>query len=375
MTGSRRTRAAFDADDQRLARAAWSRLAEPNDGAAQLLVSQDGAVAALSQVLAGQGAPRWQARLEDLDPERDLGTVQRFGGRLVIPGDDEWPSGLDALGSQAPFCLWVRGPLSLSAATGRAAAIVGARAATPYGERVATDLADGCAERGITVVSGAAYGIDGAAHRGALAAGGPTVAVLAGGVERPYPQGHVQLIDRIARDGSVVSEIPPGSSPTRWRFVERNRLIAALARVTVVVEAAHRSGAMSTAARADRLSLPVAAVPGPVTSALSYGCHRLLRGGAICVTSAEELAELAGPIGEYLPEVVPLPPAVHDGLDPRDLRVFDALPLRRAAAVASLVKAAGLEADSVLAALGRLELRRLAVRDGSGWRRDPREGG
>jgi DNA processing protein len=364
-------RPAHAADDERIARAAWSRLAEPADGAARTFVEDEGAAAALAKVRAGGGARRWQARLPDLDPVRDLATLRRFGGRLVIPGDDEWPTGLTALGSEVPFCLWVRGPLSLAEACTRAAAIVGARACTPYGERVATDLADGCATRGITVVSGAAYGIDGAAHRGALAASGPTIAVLACGVDRPYPQGHEQLIARIVRDGAVVSEIPPGSSPTRWRFVERNRLIAALSQAAVVVEAAHRSGSLGTAARAEKLSLPVAAVPGPVTSPMSYGSHRLLRNGAICVTSADELAELCGRMGEYLPEELPMPVAVQDGLDPRDLRVFDALPLRRAVGLASLVKTAGLDPESVVASLGRLELRRLAVREGAGWRRDP----
>ena len=363
-----------DRDDERIARAAWSRLAEPGDIAARELVAVEGAAAALIQVRAGRGERRWQVRLPEVDARRDLATLLRFGGRLLIPGDSEWPTGVDGLGSEAPFCLWVRGPLSLRAATFRSAAIVGARASTPYGDRVATDLADGCAERGITVVSGAAYGIDGAAHRGALAAGGPTIAVLAGGVERPYPRGHEELIDRIVQEGAVVSEVPPGSSPTRWRFIERNRLIAALSRATVVVEAAHRSGAMGTAARADKLSLPVAAVPGPVTSALSYGCHRLLRSGAICVTSAAELAELCGRIGEYMADELPIPLAVHDGLAPNDLRVFDALPLRKGAAMTTLMTSAGLEPETVLAALGRLELRRLAVRDGSRWRRAPQTG-
>ncbi len=284
--------ATFDHDDERLARAAWSRLAEPGDSAAQDLVAQQGPVAALAQVRADQGPRRWQTRLPDLDPLADLATAHRHGGRLLIPGDPEWPTALSALAAEEPFCLWVRGPLNLATAPRRAAAIVGARAATAYGERVAADLADGCAQRGITVVSGAAYGIDGAAHRAALAAAGPTIAVLACGVERAYPRGHDQLIAAIAQVGAVVSEIPPGSAPTRWRFVERNRLIAALAGVTVVVEAAHRSGALSTASRAERLNLPVAAVPGPVTSPSSYGCHRLLRDGAVCVTSAAELAEL-----------------------------------------------------------------------------------
>jgi DNA processing protein len=359
----------FDQNDERQARAAWSRLAEPGDSVAQEFVSAEGAVGALAKVLAGRGPERLRVRLPDLDPIRDLATLHRFGGRLVIPGDQEWPGGFEALGTEAPYCLWVRGPLNLSSATQRAAAVVGSRAATPYGERVAGELGDGCATLGITVVSGAAYGIDGAAHRGALAAEGPTIAVLACGVERAYPRGHEQLIERITRFGLVVTESPPGSSPTRWRFIERNRLIAALSRVIVVVEAAHRSGALGTASRAERLSLPVAAVPGPVSSPMSYGCHRLLRNGAVCVTSAAELAELAGRMGEYLPGLEPRPAAVHDGLDQGDLRVFDALPLRRPAGLSSLSKAAGLEPDTVLAALGRLELRQLAERQAGGWRR------
>ncbi|HST85895.1 MAG TPA: DNA-processing protein DprA [Kineosporiaceae bacterium] len=377
--GGARDGRARDADqwdgDERVARAAWSRLAEPGDIAARELVEAEGAAEALAKVRAGRGEARWQARLPDLDPGRDLATLRRFGGRLLIPADEEWPAGLAGLGLEAPFCLWVRGPLSLATATTRSAAIVGARASTAYGERVATELADGCANRGITVVSGAAYGIDGAAHRGALAAGGPTIAVLACGVERPYPRGHEQLIDRIIQEGAVVTEVPPGSSPTRWRFIERNRLIAALSRATVVVEAAHRSGAIGTAARADKLSLPVAAVPGPVTSPASYGCHRLLRKGAICVTEAAELAELCGPIGEYVAEELPIPGRVQDGLDPRDLRVFDALPLRKWVEIPSLAKAAGLEPESVFASLGRLELRRLAVRENGGWRRAPNRAG
>jgi DNA processing protein len=358
-------------DDERIARAAWSRLTEPGDVAARELVAAVGAAPALQRVREGRGEPRWQARLGELDPVRDLATLDRLGGRLLIPGDPEWPVGVDDLELEVPFCLWVRGPLSLQAAAVRSVAIVGARAASPYGERVATDFADGCANQRITVVSGAAYGIDGAAHRGALAAGGPTIAVLACGVERAYPSGHQQLIDRIAQDGAVVSEHPPGSSPTRWRFIERNRVIAALSRATVVVEAAHRSGAMGTAARADKLSRQVAAVPGPVTSPMSYGCHRLLRTGAVCVTSADELAELCGPMGEYVADELPIPVAVHDGLEPRDLRVFDALPLRKGMDLVSLVKSAGLDSESVVASLGRLELRRLTIRDGGGWRRAP----
>jgi DNA processing protein len=361
----------FDADDDRQARVALSALIEPGDREAQKLVADVGPVRALRRILAGAGENRWRVRMPELNPRRDLRTLARFGGRLVIPGDDEWPLEFDALGDEIPFCLWVRGPLKLPDLTRKAAAIVGARACTPYGEHVAAELGDGCALRGITVVSGAAYGIDGAAHKGALAGGGATVAVLACGVDRTYPRGHEQLVERIAEVGVVMSEVPPGRAPTRWRFIERNRLIAALARVTVVVEAAHQSGARGTAMRAMRLGLPVAAVPGPVTSPASYGCHRLIREeGAIAVTSADEVAELAAPIGEHLPEPPPQPTGPLRDLSPIERRVVDALPARSPAALPSIIRAAGLEGADVTAALKHLSLLGLATEEPAGWRRE-----
>jgi DNA processing protein len=353
----------FDADDPRTARAAWSRLAEPGDAQAAALVAAHGPVATLRRVLDGApGTQRWAARLPDLAPGRDLAQLQRWGGRLVCPGDAGWPAALDDLGSRRPFCLWVRGPLDLAAAcAGRAVAVVGARAATAYGEHVAGEVAAGAAERGFTVVSGGAYGIDGAAHRAALAVEGPTVAVLACGVERAYPRGHEALLTRIAARGAVVSEVPPGSAPTRWRFLERNRLIAALAAATVVVEAAWRSGALSTAGEAARLLRPVGAVPGPVTSAASAGCHRLLREqGAVCVTDAAEVVELAGRLGDDLAPTRPVRREDVDDLDPDDLRLYEALPLRRGRDAGSIGRVAGLEAAVVRAGLARLELRGLA---------------
>jgi DNA processing protein len=268
----------------------------------------------------------------------------------------------------------VRG-LPLTSLSAGAVAVVGARAATPYGERIATELGAGCTERGHPVVSGAAFGIDAAAHRGALGVGGPTVAVLACGVDRPYPRGHSGLIEQIAEQGAVVSEVPPGSSPTRWRFVERNRLIAALAQVTVVVEAGLRSGAAITAREATDLGRSVAAVPGPVTSPGSAGCHRLLRDGAVCVTDAAEVVELLAPVGEQLVLPHPVRREEHDGLPPGDSRIYDALPLGRGAGVASIARTAGLDLPSTTAALGRLEVLALAVREHGGWRRARRPPG
>ena len=364
----------FDPADERCARAVWSRIAEPGDLPAWRLVREAGPVEALARVLAGRGEhERWQVRLDQADPVRDLQTVRRFGGRLLIPGDPEWPEPVDALGEledrMPPFCLWVRGPVDLAQVAARSVSIVGARAATSYGEAVAGELAAGCADAGWAVVSGAAYGIDGAAHRGALAVAGCTVAVLACGVDRGYPRGHERLIDRIAAEGAVVSELPPGCAPSRSRFVERNRVIAALGSATVVVEAALRSGAALTAGRAVELSRPLGAVPGPVSSPMSAGCHRLLREGATCVTSAAEVLELAGPLGEFLPPEPERAVAEHDGLSPQDLRVLDALPVRRPADLPSLARVAGLPERAVLAGLGRLELRGSALREAAGWRR------
>jgi len=389
------------AADERLARAAWSRLVEPGDPLAGSVLASLGPVEAVAVVRAGQRAAasplvgagalldgprstraldaaleRWRVRLTTLDPVRDVASVERRGGRLVVPGDAEWPVGLDDLGDGAPACLWVLGSASVAQAAARSVAVVGARACTPYGERIAADLAAGAVDRGVAVVSGGAYGIDGAAHRGALAAGGPTLAVLACGVDRVYPRGHDQLLARVAEAGALVSEVPPGSAPTRWRFLERNRLIAALAGATVVVEAAWRSGALGTASRAAGLLRPLGAVPGPVTSAASAGCHRLLRdSAATCITDTADLLELVDAVGTALPEPpAGVPVADHDGLDPQDLRVLDALPRRSGRPVESLAQVAGLPADAVAGSLGRLSLTGLAERSpgGGGWRRAPR---
>jgi DNA processing protein len=367
----------FDPDDDRTARAAWSRLTEPGDLTAAAFVRRHGAAAALARVLTmaeaeGGVESRWLARLPGADPRRDLGVLGRLDGRLVVPGDDEWPEALDRLGDRRPFCLWVRGPHHLASASARAAAVVGARASTEYGELFGREVGFGCAEQRVTVVSGAAYGIDAAAHRGALAAGGLTVAVLACGVDRVYPRGNADLIDRIAAEGLVVSEVPPGSSPTRNRFVHRNRLIAGLAGATVVVEAGWRSGASITAREAMDLGRPVGAVPGPITSAASAGCHRLLREGAVCITGVVDVLELVEPIGAA--PAAPRPQvakAVHDDLPEEDVRVLDALPLRRAVPEARLLDPAGLDPVTLAASLGRLELRGLALRVPEGWRRAP----
>ncbi|MHB1064856.1 MAG: DNA-processing protein DprA [Georgenia sp.] len=375
----------FDTADPRLAAAAWCRIAEPGDEAAGALTERRGVVEALDwlahtaardAVGADRSSPwhdavrRWVPRLEGLDIRRELDVLARLGGHLLLPGDQGWPAGLDDLGAARPFALWVRGTLPSESGAGRAVAIVGARAATAYGQRVASELAVGLAEAGVCVVSGGAYGIDAAAHRGALAAEGATVAFLAGGVDRLYPAGNSDLLEAVAAATAVVAEVPPGSAPTRNRFLARNRLIAAGTTGTVVVEAAWRSGALSTAAHAARLARHVGAVPGPVTSMASAGCHRLLReSDAVCVTTASEVLELIAPMGEHLPLEPPVRPGLLDGLDPVAARLLDALPARGAAAIPNLVRAAGLAPAEVRSALGVLELAGRVERAGGGWRR------
>jgi DNA processing protein len=265
------------------------------------------------------------------------------------------------------LALWVTGPARLDDVAERAAAIVGTRASTGYGEHVAAELAAGLAERDVAVVSGGAYGIDGAAHRAALATDGLTVAVLAAGIDMPYPAGHAALLQRISEQGSIVTEYPPGLRPQRHRFLTRNRLVAALSGATVVVEAGARSGAANTAAWARALGRGVCAVPGPVTSSASVGCHALLRGEATLVTRADEVLELVGRAGELAADAE-RPTTVLDGLADTELRVYDALPARGARTLDEIAVASGLPPTQVLGPLSMLEIVGLVVSQGGRWK-------
>jgi DNA processing protein len=219
--------------------------------------------------------------------------LPRDGWTLLTPSHDWWPGEALRRLDTPPFALWVRGNLGLIAdAHHMGVAIVGSRASTEYGNHVAMDFGVGLANRGWTVVSGGAYGVDVAAHRGALAAEGNTICVLPCGVDRPYPAAHKSVLDQIATVGALISENPPGTPPMRHRFLARNRLIAALSAGTVVVEAAERSGSLNTARHAKAQGRRLMAVPGPVTSVQSAGTNDLIRtGNARLVTSAVEIAE------------------------------------------------------------------------------------
>jgi DNA processing protein len=348
--------------EERIATATLLRIAEPGVPSLTAYVREHGVLQTLDAVRAG--APiggidmdGLRHRLAGASGERDLERAASVGARLVCPGEAEWPVPLEDLSwvDRDCFGLWVRGPLSLPVACERAVAIVGTRVATDYGAHVTTDFAGGLAERGWTVVSGLAYGIDGVAHRAALAVGGTTVAVLACGVDVPYPSGHRSLYDRIAAEGAVVSEHPPGAAPQRPRFLVRNRIIAALSSGTVVVEAALRSGARSTATHAGLINRHLMVVPGPITSATSAGCHQLLRERpeAVVVTRVEEIIEQCGHLGELAAPVTG-PSTVRDALGPAVARVFEGVPVRRPTSAAAIAATAGVGVEVATAALAAL---------------------
>jgi DNA processing protein len=322
-------------NDEHVARAALARIAEPGDTAMGAAVRVHGPQEVL-RILHGDGPlpPEfrrrdpggYRVRLGGAAAAEDLAAVARLGGEFVIPGDRGWPTQLDDLGDARPLGLWTRGAARLRHAALRSVAVVGSRAGTDYGTYAAYELARELAEARWCVVSGGAYGIDAAAHKGALAAGGLTIAVLACGIDVAYPRGHERLFARIAEVGTLVSELPPGSSPSRIRFVERNRVIAALTPGTLVIEAAVRSGALITAHRADALGRVVMGVPGPITSPQSAGVHQLLREEeTYVITSAAEVLEHLGRIGEDLAPRKAGPARPWDRLPPDLLRVLEAV--------------------------------------------------
>ncbi len=375
-----------EADARRLAWVYLSRVVQGPCAPLSALIGSVGVVeaaravreCALPEPLRGPTAQRREVDVA----ARDLETVERIGGRVVTPDDPEWPAwrmlgfaqlepGRDRDGA-VPLVLWVRGPRSLLESSERAVAVVGARCSTGYGNRVTGEIAGDLAAQGWTIVSGAAFGIDGMAHRAALAVEGPTIAVLACGIDRPYPAQHERLLADIAESGLVVSEYPPGVTAQKHQFLARNRLIAALADGVLVIEAGLRSGARNTVKWARRLGRPALAVPGPVTSAASVGCHRMIREGeALLVTRAEEVVDEAGPLRLSIPGAAA-------GGDPQDrltgdeALVFAALPRVGSRLPLEVSRQCGLSLPVVRATLAALELAGLVASDESGWHRTAR---
>lgn len=337
---------------QRRARASLTYLVEPGDPALGTLLERCEPTEIMTAIRTGElpkacggemparraalskAIGRWRLRLPDLPDEEAVAASFRDGIRLVCPGDAEWPEQLDDLGEGRPYALWVRGSAALSTSSMRSVSIVGSRAASGYGVHMAGEIAADLAENGWLIVSGGAYGIDAAAHRGVLIAHGSTFVVLACGLDHPYPAGHADLFEAVTDKGLVISEWPPSSRATRLRFLVRNRVIAALTRGTVVIEAGERSGALNTARHAAELGRPLMAMPGPVTSAQSAGCHRIIRdwGGALITCAADVLGMLTA-VGEPIDLGPPSSdggrpfspggrPLSEDGESPRQGRLF-----------------------------------------------------
>jgi DNA processing protein len=374
------------------ARLMLSWVMEPGSKALHDLVAQAGPVDAWRRIVSGRVQPRLAeavaARLGGQDPVRVVSRLRaqarRLGVAIVTPESPDWPPCLDDLSKISvdgdepierdvfpPHAIWLRGPLSLTAVAQRSIAIVGARASTSYGSFVASDLAHGLTQRGWTVISGGAYGIDASAHRGAMTTGGRTVAVLASGVDQPYPVGNAALFEEIAETGLLISEWPPGSAPHRVRFLIRNRVIAALARGTIVVEAAARSGSRQTLRRARQLGRRAMAVPGPVNSTMSVGCHDELRRDGDdrvrLVASVEHVLEEVGAIGEDLAAAAQGPLRPLDLLSTLEKQIIDATPPRGGASAQQIAAAVSLPVTYVMSTLPTLELRGFVKRreDGS----------
>lgn len=374
-------------DAERHALIALSALCEPGNAELADRIAVDGPARTLAALLAEPDASPLHASVAARARGRDgdglvaglLEAAAACGARAVTRYDAEWPGRVDDLAeafdeadpnTKPPLCLWVRGPHDLAETVETSVSIVGARNCTPYGRTTATQLAYELAQHDWTVVSGGAYGIDAAAHQGTLAANGTTIAVLACGVDRPYPASNANLFDRITHTGLLISEWPPGAIPQRHRFLTRNRVIAALTLGTVVVEAALRSGARHTARKALELDRSLMIVPGPITSAQSAGVHQLARdpGETRIITRAAEIIEDLGRIGADLAPPLRSPDADRDKLDPLAARLLDAIPTRGVAAVEQVAAQAGVTVTEARRRLPVLAMNGLLTIEGDRYR-------
>jgi len=375
------------------ARAVWSLITEPGDGFAAALISTLGARVALESELnritskqyvrlineagfddasgerfknldslLGDARERWQPRLKLAAAEKMLSVARSCKAKLITPTSSLWPEQLEDLKLGTPHCIWLRGNSETMTFTKESMAIVGARQATSYGEWVTTEIVSAAAAENIAVVSGGAYGIDAVTHRSALATNTKTVAIMAGGVDRLYPSGNAELLTRIIHNGAVISEQAPGSNPTKWRFLQRNRLIAALSAATIVVEAGKRSGAINTAHHAVELHRPLGVVPGPISSPASLGCHYLIRENHdSMLTSVQDAVNLV--TGNWQPELFEDQP-----IGPLETRALDAMG-KSQIDEPEIATRAGLTTRELITALGRLQLLGLVAQGDRGWRK------
>lgn len=314
---------------------------------------------------------RWRRRSAYLDPEQALHTMSNLGGGFLIPEDDLWPAALADLKSTEPLGLWTLGQQAVPPLK-YVLGLVGSREATSYGNAATTMLATKARAMGLTVLSGGAYGIDAQAHDQALRAPGAgvaTIAVLAGGLDRFYPAGNVELLYTIVEHGLLITEMPPGMRPNRYRFLHRNRLIAALSKVSIVVEARYRSGALNTAHHAHDLDRTVGAVPGPINVPSSAGCHRLIKDTpTLLIDAPSDLERLYEPCAETIPsEHASGQVRGYDMLTMEEMLVYEALPLRGGRNLEQLCSMTGLSVPRITGILTKLSRHKLVESNPNGW--------
>ncbi|MFJ2144799.1 DNA-processing protein DprA [Glutamicibacter sp. NPDC087831] len=321
---------------------------------------------------------RWRKRLSLSNPAGALDAAAHAGGGLLIPDDASWPRQLADLELGRPLCLWWRSanPQLLDGQElARSVSIVGSRDASDYGDQVTFDLGRTLALNGYTIVSGGAYGIDASAHRAALSVDDwqhpnpPTITVMAGGIDRLYPSGNSNLLNQIVARGVLISEVPPGTTSARFRFLNRNRLIAALSRLVIVSEARHRSGALNTASHAVELGRDVAAVPGSVFAPNSAGCHRLIaEGSAALLASPQDALGLVGHHCQAEPRSAKVQQRPTDILGRDEAMVYDIMSFTKGLLVDEISARSGVPLIQTLRAINRLETLQMAATDGLAWK-------
>lgn len=347
----------------------WNALVEPGDRVAGELIRTIGPIGALEAFKSKrdmgeevkEAFARWEPRYSPALADDKIAQAQRNDLKLLLPTDTLWPGSLNDLGNHAPLLLWYRGNSQQLERLERSVGVVGSRNATQYGQRVTADLATLLVQEDCAVISGGALGIDSVAHRTAIHGGGLTVAFMAGALDCPYPAGNFELFEQVGHRGLLLSEMTPGSRPTRWRFLQRNRLIAALSLATVVTEAGWRSGSINTVNHALELNRNVFAIPGPITSPASAGCNRLIRDSQASILL--DIADLPIELGWRGESVAWLA-----GLGEFELRALDAL-TSKYQMTEQLLAASGLALNELRMALGSLKLLGKVESDGSGsWR-------
>ena len=366
------------------AAATWSLLCEPGDSMAGMLRRTLGTEESLFEIRRAKSAIEiasllpedtfrapsfissledslecWKRRLNLVNVDKSLEVLESLGGATLTPDSSLWPKGLLDLGDSAPALLWLIGNRTVLD-NPKTIAVVGSRIASAYGLEVTRDIVHSAVSKGCVVVSGGALGIDAKAHLSTLECNGQTIAVMAGGLDRLYPPRNLDLFEQIKHTGLLVSEMPPGAAPARWRFLQRNRLIAALGNATVVIEAGYRSGSINTAGHANELDRPVGAVPGPINSTRSAGCHRLIRERrAELVSTPADLFEL---LNFRNSEEHP----VSFELQANQIRALDSLGFfeQQSEVVARISGMTLSEADFALGTLAKLGL---VIRTSNGW--------